>query len=144
MNGDAVLLREHDKYGSWLPVGGHIELDEDPAEAAIREAKEEVGLDVILTGIRPVEEKENGFYVRKEGRNILVPYFINRHFVNDTHEHISFEYFALSDTRVLNPAEGEKQDGLKWFTKEELDDPKYGIAETIRNYAKAALEALAT
>ena len=37
-----VLLRHHDKYDMWLPVGGHIELGEDPNEAAVREVKEEV------------------------------------------------------------------------------------------------------
>jgi 8-oxo-dGTP pyrophosphatase MutT (NUDIX family) len=39
-----VLLRLHDKYKFWASVGGHIELHEDPNEAAVREAKEEVGL----------------------------------------------------------------------------------------------------
>jgi 8-oxo-dGTP pyrophosphatase MutT (NUDIX family) len=43
-----VLLRKHDKFKIWLSVGGHIELDEDPTETAVREAKEEVGLDVVL------------------------------------------------------------------------------------------------
>ncbi len=41
-----VLLRKHDKYKKWLSIGGHIELDEDPNQAAIREVKEEVGLDI--------------------------------------------------------------------------------------------------
>ena len=40
-----VLLRKHDKYGMWLSVGGHIELDEDSNQAALREVKEEVGLE---------------------------------------------------------------------------------------------------
>ena len=43
-----VLLRKHDKYKIWLGVGGHIELDEDPNQAAVREVKEEVGLDIML------------------------------------------------------------------------------------------------
>lgn len=37
---DKVLLRLHDKYKIWLSVGGHIDLDEDPNKAAIREVKE--------------------------------------------------------------------------------------------------------
>jgi ADP-ribose pyrophosphatase YjhB (NUDIX family) len=45
-----VLLRKHDKYKIWLSVGGHIEAGEDPTEAAIREVKEEVGLDIKLVG----------------------------------------------------------------------------------------------
>jgi 8-oxo-dGTP pyrophosphatase MutT (NUDIX family) len=50
----AVLLHHHAKTGKWLPPGGHIELDEDPNEAAIREAKEETGFDVELAGTVPV------------------------------------------------------------------------------------------
>jgi len=33
---------------------------------------------------------------------------------------------------------------IRWFTKEELDDPKFGILEKIVIYAKAALEELAS
>ena len=43
-----VLIRKHEKYGFWIHVGGHVELDEDPVTAAIRECKEEVGLDVTI------------------------------------------------------------------------------------------------
>ena len=50
VNDDAVLLRMHDKYNMWLAPGGHVELDEDFAEAAVREAKEETGLDIRLLG----------------------------------------------------------------------------------------------
>lgn len=32
-----VLLRKHDKHGVWVGVGGHIELDENPNEAILRE-----------------------------------------------------------------------------------------------------------
>jgi len=48
-----VLLIHHRKLNKWLPLGGHIELDEDPEQAALREAKEESGLDVELLGERP-------------------------------------------------------------------------------------------
>ena len=33
--------------GKWIGIGGHIEKDETPDEAMIREVKEETGLDVI-------------------------------------------------------------------------------------------------
>ncbi len=36
-----VLLIYHKKLDKWLPIGGHIELDEDPEEALFREVKEE-------------------------------------------------------------------------------------------------------
>lgn len=71
VNGDAVLLRKHDKYKMWLPPGGHIELDEDPSEAAIREAKEEVGLDVTLSGITPLTPQSDAVDPSREGRDIV-------------------------------------------------------------------------
>jgi 8-oxo-dGTP pyrophosphatase MutT (NUDIX family) len=134
VNDGAVLLRMHDKYNMWLAPGGHVELDEDMVEAALREAKEETGLDVTLIGEAPISGDDHG-------RELHIPHYINRHRINDIHEHISFIYFGTSKNRDINPAEGEKQDGFKWFTHEELDDPQYGVSERIRNYAHAALDA---
>lgn len=135
VNGDAVLLRYHDKYDFWVAVGGHIELDEDPVQCAIREAKEESGIDVTLIGTTPPLSEGGGY------QELLPPRFLNRHRVNDTHEHIDHIYFATSTTRTVLPGEGEKDVEIRWFTREELDDPKYNLRETVRIYAKAALDA---
>jgi hypothetical protein len=64
-----------------------------------------------------------------------------RHRISGEHEHISFVYFATSDSRNIDPAPGEKRDGFKWFTREELDDTRFDILTRIRLYAKAALGA---
>src|SRR3989344_7895433 len=79
---DKVLLRQHDKYKKWLSVGGHIELDEDPNQAAVREVKEEVGLEVLLyePPLYQAREKEG------EYRELIPPQFMNIHKVNDTHQ----------------------------------------------------------
>lgn len=135
VNGDAVLLRFHDKYDEWFSPGGHVELDEDFEEAALREVKEEVGLDVTLVGSRAREFGDGD-------REILLPRYINRHRVNDTHEHVVFMYFAISKTRDIRPETGEKEVEIRWFTREELDDPKYSIRERVKSYAKAALDEL--
>ncbi len=133
VNDGVVLLRMHEKYDMWLAVGGHVELDEDMVEAALREAKEETGLDVTLIGEVPVGDAHE--------RELLVPHSINRHRINDVHEHISFVYFGTCDTRETDPAPGEKRDGFKWFTKDELDEVSYGVPERIKICARAALEA---
>lgn len=136
VNGDAVLLRKHEKYGLWLAPGGHIELDEDPPTAAIREAKEEVGLDVTLAGALAPDFADGE-------HELLVPRFLNRHIVSPTHEHISFMYFGTSETRDFFQEDGdEKSDAIKWFTVDELDDPAYGVPGRIKHYARAALKEL--
>jgi 8-oxo-dGTP pyrophosphatase MutT (NUDIX family) len=38
----------HPRLDCWLPSGGHVEVTENTEEAAIREAREETGLDVQL------------------------------------------------------------------------------------------------
>ncbi len=47
-----VLLHWHPKVEMWLPPGGHIEANEDPVEAVVREIYEETNLitDVVPTG----------------------------------------------------------------------------------------------
>lgn len=136
VNGDAVLLRFHDKHDAWLPPGGHVELDEDPTETAVREAKEEVGLDIRLVG-ETLPDLADG------DKEVLPPRFINRHPITEVHEHVSFMYFAVSETRATAPHAGEKDVEIRWFTRQELEDPAYGIWERVRRYARAALDELA-
>ena len=37
-----ILLVDHKKAELWLPTGGHVEIDEDPADTVIRECMEEL------------------------------------------------------------------------------------------------------
>ena len=45
---EKVLLIHHRKLHLWLPVGGHIDPNETPDSAMIREAKEETNVDITL------------------------------------------------------------------------------------------------
>lgn len=128
-----VLLRKHDKYKKWLGVGGHIELNEDPIEAASREVKEEVGLDIEL------DSRLKPNYNQDETNDLIPPYFLNRHRINKTHEHVTFIYFAKSDTDKIKQGKNEKSEGYKWFTKEELLNNKV-ITSSIKFYALKSLE----
>ena len=132
-----VLLRKHDKYGIWLSTGGHIELNEDPNQAAIREVKEEVGLDIVLDRTLIPFEKELPDY-----KELIPPKFLNRHLIKDEHEHVTLTYFATTETDILSPSEEEKSKELKWFTKEDLDSTSYDLKDSVRFYAKKALEEL--
>ena len=68
-------------------LGGHIELDEDPEQAALREAKEESGLDLELLGERPPTTSPGT-------RALIAPRFLDIHRISDTHEHIGMIYWA--------------------------------------------------
>ncbi len=129
---DRVLLRKHDKYNFWLSVGGHIELDEDPNQAAIREVKEEVGLDIELVDDLLPFQMRTGEY-----RELIPPKFTNRHNISDSHEHVTFTYFGIVKTDNIIPE--NKDDTWKWFSKEDLEKNEESIREHILFYAKQAL-----
>jgi ADP-ribose pyrophosphatase YjhB (NUDIX family) len=132
---DKVLLRLHDKHGIWLPPCGHVELNEDPNNAAVREAKEEVGLDIILWA--PVGPPSNEKY-----KGLIPPVFMNRHRINDHHEHVDMIYFALTDSTEVKQGKTEISKAIRWFAAEELGLPEYDVSPMIQAYAKAALQAV--
>jgi len=49
-NADRMLLVHHNKTGQWPYPGGHIDPDEDPAQAALREVREETGIRAVIVG----------------------------------------------------------------------------------------------
>ncbi len=129
-----VLLRKHDKYKKWLFPGGHIELNEDPNQAALREVKEEVGLDVELFNASPFFKKSNEFY-----GDLIPPLFVNRHRINANHEHVSFIYVASSKSNKIVQSVDELSEECRWFTYEELQDSALVLDSTIKPYAETAL-----
>ncbi|POM81081.1 hypothetical protein PHPALM_1004 [Phytophthora palmivora] len=63
-----LLVQEFANSGFWLP-GGRIDSGENPAQAAIRETKEEAGIDIRLTGLlkleyHPKRDRNGSQYVR--------------------------------------------------------------------------------
>lgn len=130
-----VLIRKHDKYNKWLAVGGHIELDEDPTQAAVREVKEETGLDMELVGDPMKFISESSNY-----KELLPPRFMNIHSINDTHKHISLVYFARSTSDKVVDEGREKSGGCKWFSLEDLQENKEKLSESTKFYATKALE----
>lgn len=90
-----------------------------------------MGLEVTLIGSKPVGEHPG------KAVNLIPPEFINRHFVEEKHEHIDLIYFATSVTDNVIPEHGN--DEWAWLSKDELEDPKYSLSETMKLYAKTAL-----
>jgi 8-oxo-dGTP pyrophosphatase MutT (NUDIX family) len=127
-----VLIILHRKLGKWLPLGGHVELDEDPEIAALREAKEESGLDVELLGERPPTTEPGT-------RALIAPRFLDIHRISDTHEHIGMIYFARPTGGDLSLA-GEEHHDIRWVSSEELDALQPPMSNAVKWYCRKAIE----
>ena len=127
-----ILLIHHRKLDKWLPLGGHIELDEDPEQAALREAKEESGLDVELLGERaPTTEPGT--------RALITPRFLDIHRISDTHEHIGLIYWARPKGGSVQLALDEHHD-IRWCTTAELDTLQPPMSNAVKWYCRKAIE----
>ena len=133
-----VLFHQHKKLDILLPPGGHIltnsNHDELPHEAAIREAKEECGLDIEIYSYSKQEQFEDSSFEINTGE------FCNVHFINPYHQHIDFVFIATSLNDIVKPGKGESKH-WSWFTKEEIQEHTK-IKPAVKKYAFYALEKL--
>ncbi len=79
-----ILLVHHKKLALWLPPGGHIEKNELPSEAVVRELKEETGLDVEVVNA-PLEKVSDSI-------PIPVPDWMQLENIQNTHCHLDLVY----------------------------------------------------
>ena len=139
VHGGKILLIHHRKLDKWLPLGGHIELDEDPEQAARREAKEESGLEVELLGERPPTTSPGT-------RALIAPRFLDIHRISDTHEHIGMIYWARptggGDAPAAKLATAEHHD-IRWCGKDDLDKLAPPMADAVKWYCRKAIEEIA-
>ncbi len=109
---DSVLLHWHPKVKAWLPPGGHIEANEDPVQAVLREIQEETGLaaEVLPTGI--VLDLEYPVQVQPPF-TILVEDIADP--VEGDHQHIDMIYLCRPAMGV-----GALNDGWVWASRSDL------------------------
>lgn len=129
---DKVLLVHHRNLNKWLPVGGHIELDEDPEQAAFREALEESGIQVELIGERP-PTTGNGT------RALIAPRFLDIHRISDTHRHIGMIYWARPKSGTTTLAADEHH-AIRWCTADELETLQPPMDAAVKWYCRAAIQ----
>jgi 8-oxo-dGTP pyrophosphatase MutT (NUDIX family) len=109
-----TLLHRHKRLGLWLQPGGHIDAGEHPADAALREVREETGVaawhDSSTRGLVHLD-------VHAGGRG---------------HTHLDLRYLLQAGTDDPRPGPGESPD-VRWFDWDEaLAVADAGLAGLLR------------
>lgn len=136
VNNDRVLLHKHKKAQILLPVGGHIDCNELPEEAARREAFEEAGVEVELYDVDSLQGQD----VNTERERVLVnPVHMVWGEVEKEHEHIDFVFYGKSTSDKLLPGENESN-VLKWYSEDELEHVRDILLKDVYLMAKEAIK----
>ncbi len=133
----SVLLIDHIKLKKWLPIGGHIEVDEDPEEALFREIDEESGLkrdQLEVLGEKPDFVSEGSMF-------LFAPAYLDIHEISGEHRHIGMTYFLKSTTGQIELAKDE-HNAIEWMDETRLNSPELKLSPAVRFYALDAIKRL--
>ncbi len=135
------------RLGMWLPPGGHVEADEDPVQAVLREVMEETGLDVEIIAPHPFAYAHPP---QLPAPASVAVYDIPRDSkLDEPHQHIDLIYFTRPRSAEPRLPEG----AARWTWVDEMTlrgdatptpaegAPATRIAEDVRELGIAAIEA---
>lgn len=124
-----ILLVKHNLFDKWVQPGGHIEDDEVPEEAAIREVYEETGIKISLLGERFPREDD-----------FIKPLGIQKNRTLKGNTHVDIIYAGIPNNLESELVLSEESTGIGWFSRDELDkievfpDVKITMDYIIRTY----------
>ncbi len=116
--GDVLLARRtkntRNDAGQWSKPGGTVEYGEKVADAIVREIKEELNIDIVMTGYLPHVD----------------------HFLSEEQQHwVAFNYIARIVGGEVTNMEPEKCDAVAWFPCEQLpENSTQTTRESIAHY----------
>lgn len=135
----ATCLHEHDRLGMWLPPGGHVDRGELPHEAAVRECREETGLDVDLLLRRGNIESRTVQSLPRAQHFLLEDINICEDEVG--HQHMDFVFYGRAGSREIRPSDGEAEPGAwQWFTPSDIRQHRDRLERDVVEIGQKAIE----
>ncbi len=135
---EKILLTRHKALGVWIYPGGHVEKDEFPHEAALRETLEETGLHARIILGKSLYDLRSALahYEPVPFTTMIweVPYIEGEH-----HMHYSSIYLAEAVEGSISK-QAEESDGVEWFGREEISDLE--IPDNVSKVMLAAFDAV--
>jgi 8-oxo-dGTP pyrophosphatase MutT (NUDIX family) len=104
-----ILLVRQSQHDKWETIGGTVEPDESPFEAAVREAKEEAGIDVEISLLTVLGG----------------PDYVTTYPNGDRCQYVSSVFDARIVGGVPTP-DGDETSDVVWFAPDELADADLG------------------
>jgi 8-oxo-dGTP pyrophosphatase MutT (NUDIX family) len=112
-----VLLIHHKKHGTWLQPGGHVEPEENPVECALREAREETGIDLSPWLKRGPKIDTYAYLLPLP--DYTAEYLIPPHKDEPEHFHVDWLYMVLVPEELELALEARSSHEIGWFTLEQ-------------------------
>lgn len=128
-----VLLHFHRKLRLMLPLGGHIEPDELPDDAAVREVAEESGLAIEL--YRPEPD-----WPLTDARHLARPIAVLLEDIEPGHQHIDLIYLGRiidSEKMADDYPAGTGSEELIWLSAEDIEVAQ--MPDNVRRLSRYAL-----
>jgi len=127
-----VFLVHHKKFDKWTPPGGHIEENETPDQALIREWKEEIDLDIDV-----LPAHESAFAGDTNATPVPMPFHIDLEREGFAVPHLGYFFYVRlkNNDQAVRVLESELH-GAKWFSIEDLPCvPTFDQVRALAEYA---------
>ena len=106
---DRVLMAYHNIYDSWAWLGGHADGERDLLAVALREVREESGIEHVRAASEDIFSLEILTVDGHEKRGRYV----------SSHLHLNVTYLLIADDSDALRAKPDENSGVRWFTPEE-------------------------
>ena len=113
----------------WIPPGGHVEENERPDVAAVREVAEETGIEVQLVAVPPFAPPFPGEVP------MVQPLAMRIYGDGPGHEHMSFIYGAVPIGGKLLFSERDAED-VGWFSTKDAVDESFAAPPDVRAWCR--------
>lgn len=122
---ETVLLVWHNATGRWMFPGGHVDADEAPAEAALREVEEETGVKASVAGA-PAMQLPGMRWLPSPWLTAEIPAPAKPERpgkpAEPAHSHIDLLFLGVADSRSRLVPRLDEVASARWQPVDEVDD----------------------